>query len=182
MPLVAVLSDTHSSTDYIGRVVARLQEIKPDLTLHLGDFYDDTQAIISAGFKVIQVPGTWTSYYKRTDIENRIYMDLFGWTAFLTHTPTRHFNDLPLDIDPRQVIKDRNADILMHGHTHHPKIEIENKVVIFNPGHLYNQDNRGFPPTFGLLSFSEEGVMITIQELLSGARFASKLVTKEELK
>lgn len=180
MPTVAVLSDTHSSRRFGEIWLNQLIELKPDLVLHLGDFYDDAAPIRELGLNLIQVPGTWTPYYKRPDIENRVFVDLYGWTAFLTHTPDVHFNDLPLDIDPAQVIRDQSADILMHGHTHHPGISQKNGVWVLNPGHLYEADNRGFPPSYAILNFSEADLSISIKELLSDSLLDSKVITKRK--
>lgn len=182
MPNVVVMSDTHSSTRYIQLVLSQLYDLKPDCVIHLGDFYDDVNPIVAANFRVIQVPGTWTNYYKRTDIENRVFIDLYGFTTFLTHTPEPHFNDLALDIDPRQVIKNRDADILMHGHTHHPIITVKNDVLILNPGHLYEKDNRGYPPSYAILEFEGAGVQISIKELLTERIVANHYLVNKEKK
>ncbi len=168
---IAVFSDTHGNKEYVQLFLERLKGLGIDRVLHLGDNYDDADPVIGAGYPLIRVPGTWTPYYTNSMIDNRRFEDFEGWRFFLTHTPNPHYNDLKEDEDPEDVIREKKADVLLHGHTHHPKIEMENDVLIINPGHMKEAFDRGYDPSFAILDVSKESINVEIEYLLCGTSF-----------
>ena len=160
---ILVLSDTHGNRSTIQGIIDYLSHNRVDQVIHLGDDYQDGEAIISAGHPLIRVPGTWTVEYKNTLIENRRFEIFNGWRFFLTHTPKAHFNDLPDDVDPQRVLQEKQCDFFCHGHTHHPEIVTENNgVVRLNPGHLKRPEDRGHRASFAILDLFAESVTVTI--------------------
>ena len=78
------------------------------------------------------------------------------------------------DIKPEEFIQNKMVDVVLYGHTHKPDIEKEGKIIFINPGHLKDEDKKGYPPTFGLLEFSEKDIIIKIYD------FKNETIYKEE--
>jgi putative phosphoesterase len=163
---LVIVSDSHENKRLQQEFINQLSDHKPDLVFHLGDFYKDAEAILSAGYPVIRVPGTWTDVYQNPMIDNRRYETFEGWTFFLTHTPDTHYNDLPEDEDPESVLLNSNCDVLLHGHTHHPKIEQVNKSWVINPGHTKSDFDRDFEPTYVVADLSTDVFHVKFINLL----------------
>ena len=104
MTRLALISDSHGNNEYVSRFLGAIKDDAVDAVWHLGDFYADAEPIINAGYACIRVPGTWTPYYENSYIDNRRFETVKGWTFFLTHTPNRHYNDLPEDLILRLLL------------------------------------------------------------------------------
>jgi len=159
-----IISDTHGNSAYVDQIITYLRETPINVTIHLGDDYQDAQPIIDAGFPVVRVPGTWTSEYQNPMIDNRRFDVFEGWRFFLTHTPDVHYNDLPEDSDPQAVLDNQQVDILCHGHTHRPEIVTQNGVVVLNPGHLKSPKDRGYWATFAEVDVTPTQLDIVIRD------------------
>ena len=143
-----------------------------DLTIHLGDDYQDAQVIINAGFPVIRIPGTWTAEYKNPLIENRRVEEIEGWRFFLTHTPEAHYNDLADDEDPQKIVQNGECDVFCHGHTHRPEIIEDfisgNRIIRLNPGHLKKAEDRGYSASFARVDVTSSDLKIRLVDYESG--------------
>lgn len=175
---VLICSDTHASPLYIQQLIQKIDQHQPNIVIHLGDYWDDADHLKSASYDLIRVPGTWTHYYQNSDIDNRKFEHIQNWCFFLTHTPHTHFNDLPSDLNPAQVIAQQRCDIICHGHTHIPKITQENGVWILNPGHLKEGDDRGYPPSYAICKLNDSIIDCSICELLTDNVLISQILTK----
>lgn len=150
-----VISDSHADSQALARCMDYMTANGLNNLIHLGDYYDDANGFIEAGFTVIRVPGVWKEAYQDPAIPNRMTVNIEGWNCFLTHTPNRHQLDLPGDSDPQKMITSKACDIFMYGHTHIPRCESQAGLIYFNPGHLKLIDNRGYPATFAIATFSQ---------------------------
>ena len=175
---IIVLSDSHGCKNLLNLAVNHFKNIKIDYLFHLGDYYSDVDHLIH-DYQVVRVPGTWTPFYRNSDIENRIFFDILGWKFFLTHTPDPHFNDLPGDIDPLSL-DSSHCHVLLHGHTHIPKISMQNSLVFMNPGHLYEHDNRGYRPTYGYIELTQESILLRVYYLFDQSILFDKQYSKSE--
>jgi hypothetical protein len=175
---VIICSDTHASQNYIDLLIERIEAYAPDCVIHLGDYWSDADQLRSDAYDLIRVPGTWTPFYQNPDIDNRKFEELNGWSFFLSHTPTHHFNDLPGDVDPQEVIRTKACDILCHGHTHHPKVARENGVWVLNPGHLKEGDDRGYPPSYAICSISDTIIECSVITLHDGSPLITEVLHK----
>ena len=165
---ILIISDTHGNQTTINGMVQYLQHHSIDLTIHLGDDYQDAQVIINAGFPVIRIPGTWTAEYKNIFIENRRIEEIEGWRFFLTHTPEANYNDLANDKDPQKVFQSGACDVFCHGHTHRPEITLNNKIIRLNPGHLKKAEDRGYLASFAVVDVTSSAIKMTLIEYESG--------------
>ena len=77
------------------------------------------------------------------------------YKVFLTHG---HYYNVSLGVERlEQEARDRNADIVMYGHTHRPYYEIHNGITILNPGSLSYPRQEGRKPSYMLMELDDEG-------------------------
>ncbi len=165
--LVAAVSDTHGNLAGMQRLSERLKAMGITTLLHLGDDYRDLAAFAAAGLNVIGVPGLYCPEYLDQQIPNRMVVELGGVKLLLGHTGERHRLDPPADPDPERL--DQEVHLVLYGHTHIPAVEQRQGVVWVNPGHLRDRIDRGYPPTFALMSLGQKEAMVQIKLLEDGA-------------
>jgi putative phosphoesterase len=176
MVRIGIVSDTHKHIANLSSAVDFLHQIGATTLIHLGDDYTDVDEIALPD--VIRVPGVFSDVYRDERIPNRIIKNIIGWRLLLSHTLASHPNDLPGDLRPEDVIRDRRADVVLFGHTHMPGITEEDGVIFINPGHLKNEDKRGFPPTFALVELSVKRMIARILRLSDHAIIAEHVFAR----
>jgi putative phosphoesterase len=166
---IGVVSDSHGHVDNLRRAVKDMNKAGVKVIVHLGDDYDDVKALSDqAGTTIIQVPGVFSTYYQEPAIPNRIIEEWEGVRVLLTHTPEAHKNDLPTDLDPATVAARGEVRVVLSGHSHIPEVKEEGEVIRVNPGHLKDDDKKGYPPTYALLEITGTEIRVLILDLFSG--------------
>lgn len=160
---LGVISDTHKHIVNLSKAVKFLRERGVDRIIHLGDDYTDADEIGERD--IIRVPGVFSDAYQDKGIKNRRIENFGGWRFLLTHTLTSHPNDLPEDPSPEALITSGQVNVVLFGHTHTPEIYQEKGTIFLNPGHLKNEDKKGFPPTFGYIDLTINRLLICIYDL-----------------
>lgn len=160
---IGIISDSHKHIKNLSRVVEFLKNMNVELIIHLGDDYADVDEI--GATDIVRVPGVFSDFYQDPAIPNRRIENFMGWRVLLTHTVLSHENDLLGDPKPEDLINNKKIDIVLYGHTHVPEIRRENNVVFINPGHLKDEDKRGYLPTFGYLEIIENELLVRIYTL-----------------
>lgn len=150
---LGLVSDTHGAIENLrraGRELAAHWQV--DMIVHLGDEWEDFDVLRDLPVKkIIRVPGIYCQQYLDPDISNRVLENIEGCRVLFTHTDKINKNDLPGDPDPEELAAGQKVDVICYGHTHIPVIRRENHVAWLNPGHLKNQDKKGYPPSFAVL-------------------------------
>ena len=171
--IIGVISDTHGELNNLRKAVENIRLQNVEIIVHLGDDYEDCDILDETALKVIKVPGVFSALYQDRNIPNRIIKEFCGKKVLISHTLESHANDLPDDIKPENLLRAQKIDMILYGHTHIPKIEIKNNVILFNPGHLKTYDKKGADPSFGIINFKDKIARIfglfdnkIIQELL----------------
>ncbi len=161
---VGVLSDSHGELGNLKEAAKWLIEEGVSVLIHLGDDYDDAKVLDEFGVRVIKVPGVFESYYHDPSIKNRIIEEFEGKRVLISHTEELHKNDPPSEvkelINPQELIAKKEVHLVLVGHSHIPKIEEKEGVLILNPGHLKSEDKKGYAPTFGLIDFKNKKVQV----------------------
>lgn len=166
---IGVVSDSHGHLENLRRAIKAMREAGVDLIVHLGDDYDDVKALSGQeGAGIIQVPGVFSTYYQEVGIPNRIIEEWEGVRVLLTHTPEAHKNDLPTDLKPEEVIARGEVRIVLSGHSHIPKVKERGGVIWVNPGHLKDDDKKGYPPTYAILEIAGTEVRANILTVFAG--------------
>ncbi len=161
---LGVFSDTHKHIKNLSRALDFLKGQGANVFIHLGDDYTDPDETGEHDF--VRVPGVFSEVYADKKIPNRLIKNIVGWRVLLTHTVSSHPNDLPEDLKPEDIINGRRADAVFFGHTHVPEIKEDGGIIFVNPGHMKNEDKRGFPPTFAYIELSMNRMIVRIHKLV----------------
>ena len=177
---IGLLSDSHENVKNLKQAAEYLvKEAKADYLVHLGDDYDDAKILGKYGLPFIRIPGVFNSYYKDPKIENRVIKDFGGTKSLISHTDKVHANDLPDDLDPEEVVSAKLVKAVFYGHTHIPLVDERNGILFVNPGHLKDEDKRGFLPSFAIVEIKDDEIEATVlsledkSKIVSGKLFSS---------
>ena len=129
---ILVFSDSHSSLRFMYRCV---EAFKPDAIVHLGDHYDDGQALAEKypHIPVHQVAGNCDKYRAPVSAREMLCYTLGGVMIYMTHGHNHHVKQGlgALLADARKY----NARAVLYGHTHIPDCHQEaDGLWVMNPG------------------------------------------------
>ncbi len=172
---IAVISDTHGNLENLSVLSNKIKKFV-NIVIHLGDDSPDTEILEKNGLNVIKVPGVYESIYTLPDTRRRIIQEFSGKKFLITHTCSKHNNDLSSEPGPEQLSKE--VDIILFGHTHIPVIEIDqSKKIWINPGHLKVSDKRGYPPSYAILDIETKKINIIIYNFLTDEKIIEKTIS-----
>lgn len=129
---ILVLSDSHSALSFMRRCISYM---KPDVVIHLGDYYEDGSTI---GFEYpeitfYQVPGNCDRYRHGCDEPEILVKKIGGIWFYITHG---HRHNVKLFT--AQLLKDARANhvqVALYGHTHQQDCyQEEDGLWVMNPG------------------------------------------------
>ena len=127
---IAVFSDTHGVTE---PMLAAIEEQKPDMVLHLGDYVRDAETA-EAYFRTLDiryVRGNCDAY-ACTDAEEKLLFTADGVRIFMTHG---HRYNVKLGYESlANAAHFSGAALALFGHTHQADFLHMGDVTLFNPG------------------------------------------------
>ncbi len=129
---ILVLSDSHSALSFMFRCVRTL---KPDAIVHLGDHYDDGEALREEfpNIRVYQVPGNCDRYRAPASAREILILNVLGVVLYMTHGHRHNvkFFTSSLLADARKA----KVDAVLYGHTHIADCYQEpDGLWVLNPG------------------------------------------------
>lgn len=153
---ILVISDTHGDEYSLRQAIARQPEAQ--LIFHLGDGAREAQYIAD------DFPGKLRIVRGNSD---------FGYSSILSETGIEvasghrifytHGHRYNVKMGYYHIIcaaRERNAKILLFGHTHTPFCEYEDGLYILNPGSLANCRQ-----TYGIIDITPAGIVPNIVEM-----------------
>ncbi|MBO8160437.1 MAG: phosphodiesterase [Thermosipho sp. (in: Bacteria)] len=180
---ILVVSDTHGSLFYWKKINHLLNQVNE--IFHLGDvLYHGPRNPLPEGYNPKELAEELKKYkinYVRgncdADVDLKVLgiqempkqiFEFFGdYSIFMLHGEIVEEDN----VDLYKLAKNHEAKILLHGHTHIPKIEEKNGIIIANPGSLAlpKENNQ---PTYMIIEFSKK-LKITIYTI-DGTEVISK--------
>ena len=129
---ILVLSDSHSAMSFMRLCVGA---VKPDHLIHLGDHYDDAQALAQEYPHLVfhQVPGNCDRYRCPMNTPQILCYPIGGARFYMTHGHLHHVKQglWALIPDARKA----GAQIALYGHTHQADCHREEDGLwVLNPG------------------------------------------------
>ena len=129
---ILVFSDSHSVLGLMRRFI---EKVKPDTVIHLGDHYDDGDAIRQEypHIQFHQVPGNCDRYRCIPVVPTVLCYDVGGVRLFMTHGHEHHVKQtlVRLLADARSM----GAAAALYGHTHIADCHREEDGLwVLNPG------------------------------------------------
>lgn len=142
---IVVFSDSHRDVDTMEKVA---EVCRPDMIMHLGDHADDgielDQRLVN--IPVVVVKGNcdlWTA------VSDEKFLDLEGIKILMTHGDkygVRNGYSVILNEGRK-----READIILCGHTHIPRLINKKDICLMNPGAVGRFARGPFKQTFGII-------------------------------
>ena len=163
---ILVLSDSHSAMSFMRRCV---RAVRPDAVIHLGDHYDDGQALAeeNPGIVFHQVPGNCDRYRCPPFAREVLSYMVCGVELFMTHGH-RHYVKSGIGALLADARKCR-AQAALYGHTHVAYCAQEpDGLWVLNPGSCgYGGGTAGIIET--------DGKKITACRIIDGAALEEML-------
>lgn len=152
---IGVMSDTHKNVELMNKAADLMfDRFAVERIYHLGDDYEDAEALGGRGVQVTRIPGIYDKEYADSTIPKRVTDDVKGAKILAAHA-TKTIPQVEIDI----------ADIVLAGHTHLHEITSVGNAVVFNPGHLKDSSDKGREPTFGIIEIGENAIRLTVHDL-----------------
>ena len=129
---ILVLSDSHSALSFMRQCIEKL---KPDCVIHLGEHYDDGQAMAEEYPQLLmyQVPGNCDKYRCPPFVQEMLVQRIGGVEFYMTHGH-RHRVKLSTALLLQDARASKAAAVLF-GHTHVPNCYQEpDGLWVLNPG------------------------------------------------
>ena len=141
---ILVISDTHRKDENVEKILKK--EGSFDRVFHLGDVEGSQKKLIRMAKCPVDMVG---------DLPKEKELELCGHHILLTHG---HYYYVSLDTG--MLGSDAGArgfDIVLYGHTHRPKIEERNGVILLNPGSVAYPRQEGRKPSYIIMRLEENG-------------------------
>lgn len=144
MKRVLVLSDSHHDVETMIQVV---KQEDPNLIIHLGDCWDDALDLQSAvpNIPIEMVPGN-CDFSRELPVRMPI---IEGFRVMICHGHTYNVKSSYLALE--MAAREKEADVVLFGHTHRVFYEQHNGIAIMNPGSI-GAPGYGTPPSYGILT------------------------------
>lgn len=124
-----LVSDTHGREETLEQA---LEREKPDFLCHMGDVEGAEDYIRGITKCPLAMVSGNNDFY--TDLNPEVLFELEGFKIFMTHG---HYYYLYGGTDHlKSVGLQKGADIVLYGHTHRPSLEIDQDIILANPGSL----------------------------------------------
>ena len=129
---ILVLSDSHSSLSFMRNCI---EAVKPDWMIHLGDHYDDAEAMVEEypHIPMVHVPGNCDRYRCPPFVQEIEIRRIDGVNLYMTHG---HIHRVKMGLgaliaDARKT----GVDAVLFGHTHEAHCtQEEDGLWVVNPG------------------------------------------------
>lgn len=143
MKKLLILSDSHGNMTNMMRAV---EEVQPDLIIHLGDCWLDSGRLHSAyaGVPMERVPGNCDCVNEQ---EERI-VRIEEKEVLLCHGHTLNVKASYLSL--KYAAQERGVHVALFGHTHRVFYGVHNGIVFLNPGSV-GSPPYGIPASYGIM-------------------------------
>ena len=129
---ILVLSDSHAGLNFMRYAI---KKVNPNVVIHLGDFYEDAQAVEEENPRIAfhMVPGNCDSYRMTRPAAETLCYDVCGVRMFMTHG---HNHGVKLTLSTLlRYARDMGAQAALFGHTHCAYCNQETDGLwVMNPG------------------------------------------------
>lgn len=137
-----IFSDSHGSLHEMLHIV---QQDPPDIIIHLGDGTKDAEELgfLFPDIPLYRVPGNCDGFTDMAPIQELVLDDIHILFSHGHLWSVKSRMDIALD-----CAREQNATILLHGHTHIPKIDEEaDGLIVMNPGPS--------PDSYGIITITD---------------------------
>ena len=148
---ILIVSDTHGRHGSLDKVLEREKNI--DMFLHMGDV-EEGDLYIEGIMKcpVYMVAGNNDFY---GNLAREQILQIGKYKVWMTHGHPYYVSMNTRRL--KEVARERGVDIVMYGHTHRPDIDIEEDLIVLNPGSLSYPRQQGREYTYIVMELDDAG-------------------------
>ena len=148
---ILIVSDTHGRHGSLDKVLEREKNI--DMFLHMGDVEEgDLYMERIMKCPVYMVAGN-NDFYGNLPREH--VLQIGKYKVWMTHGHPYYVSMNTRRL--KEVARERDVDIVMYGHTHRPDIDIEEDLIVLNPGSLSYPRQQGREYTYIVMELDDAG-------------------------
>lgn len=148
---ILIVSDTHGKRGSLNKVLEREKQI--DMFLHLGDVEDDDIYIEAVLKCPVHIVAGNNDFYGQLPKEEMLQIGKYK--VWMTHGHTYYVSLNTRRL--KEAARERGVDIVMYGHTHRPDIDIEDDLIVLNPGSLSYPRQEGRQYTYIIMEVDDAG-------------------------
>jgi len=154
---IIVFADSHHDTN---SMIYVLQEETPDMVIHLGDNVSDAMMLKNIfpeiSFEMVQGNCDFEK------VKDEKILTLEGATFFITHGHRYRVKSHLRKLTQKGL--DKNADIVLFGHTHKAYLKKEKEMWMINPGSISSMYKRGKHPSYAKILIEDGNIDCEIVE------------------
>ena len=149
---ILIVSDTHGRDENLEKAVYREEPF--DYLIHCGDVEGREifiEALVDCPCCIVSGNNDFFS-----DLPREEEIELDGNKVLVTHG---HYYGVSMDISgvaEEAASRDRGCEAVLFGHTHYPEIEMQEGILVINPGSLTFPRQRGRKFSYAVME-AEEG-------------------------
>lgn len=151
---ILIISDTHGKHDNLQKIFSTEEAF--DLMLHLGDAeggYEDILSLTPCPLHI--VAGNMDGL---SGLPEEKMLTLDGYRVWMRHG---HQEGVSSRLDHlREEAEEREADIVLFGHTHMPYLETGSGITYVNPGSISFPRPLGKVPSYVVMDISNDGRVV----------------------
>ena len=148
---ILVVSDTHRNNANYLKVIERIGAL--DMVIHCGDVEGSELVISQAADCPVEIVQGNNDFFSRLPKEKEFMIGQYK--VWLTHGHN-YYIAMNSEMIKREA-RDREADIVMCGHTHKPVVDIGNDLTLINPGSLSYPRQGNRKPSYILMEIDNAG-------------------------
>ena len=153
---ILAVSDTHGNQNALIRACTLAGDT--DMLIHLGDGESDCDLLLPVfDSNIIKVAGNCDM---GSDAPSELVIEIEGKRVLLTHGD-RYYVKSSLE----KLIKhgeSADADLVLYGHTHIPRADLEDNMLVINPGTLCLHSSHR---SFAIITIEDEQVEFSLHDL-----------------
>ena len=148
---VLIVSDTHKRNDNFFHVMEMVGPV--DMVIHCGDIEGSEYAIEAGAGCPVEVVAGNSDFFSDLPMEREF--EIGQYKVWVTHG--HHYYVSMGNERLKQEARSRGVDIVFYGHTHRPDIDLEDDVMVINPGSISYPRQDGRKPSYALMDIDRFG-------------------------
>lgn len=149
---IGVMSDSHGNLKAVKQAADEMGQV--DVIIHLGDFVEDAlylRTITNTPVHILK--GNLDSFADEGSMS--LETTLGGYKFFASHG---HKYGVKNNLDRIYYAgREKNAQVVLYGHTHHAYIEDDGRILMMNPGSV-GAPRMGDPESYGIITIENGNI------------------------
>ena len=130
---IGIISDTHDNVEKIDKAITYFNQMEMDLVIHAGDIISP---FVAGKFNSLKMD--FLAIYGNNDGDKMGLRNVLKYKIF-EEPHIFKISGIKFIITHREkmveaILKSKDYDVIIYGHTHKPDIRIDSETIVINPG------------------------------------------------